>query len=59
MYSLNQMKQLVTLVIVAALVIGFGLFIRYKQTGKWICSEGIWVAQGKPVSPKPGLYCKQ
>ncbi len=34
-----------------------GILLVSGNHGKWICKDGLWVAQGKPANAKPGLYC--
>lgn len=58
MLSFNQLKQLIILLIAVVIVIAFSLWLHSRQSGKWVCKDNIWVAQGKPTEPRPGLYCK-
>lgn len=58
MLSFNQTKQFIILAIIVVLVIGVSMFLNSRKSGKWVCKDNIWVAQGKPTEPRPGLYCK-
>jgi hypothetical protein len=59
MLNFNQQKEWIILGILAAFaMVGIFYFAHFYKTGKWVCRDGIWVAQGTPPDPKPGLYCK-
>ena len=58
MFSFRQTKDWIILIIIALLVVGVSIFLRYRTTGKWVCKDNLWVAEGNPESARPGLYCK-
>jgi hypothetical protein len=58
MFSFNNIKNYIVLGIFAALaLIGLLIGMNYSP-GKWVCKDGLWVAEGNPNTKKPGLYCR-
>lgn len=61
MLSFNQQKQMIILGIFAAIAL-IGMFVVLLKKpdpnrGSWICRNGVWLAQGKPVEEKPKAPC--
>jgi len=52
------MKKNISIVVVGLAVLVLGLRFLSGEDN-WICSNGEWVAHGKPSSPMPNLYCPQ
>lgn len=57
MLSFNQSKQLIILIVIAIIAVTIGV-VAYKSKGRWVCKDNLWVAEGNPNGPKPGIYCK-
>lgn len=59
MLNFNQSKQMIILGIFALLALLGVFLVSLRSPGEWVCNDdGLWVAEGKPKDPRPGLYCK-
>ena len=43
---------------ILALIAFIGIYLATRQTGKWVCKTGTWVAEGQPAATKPPGVCK-
>lgn len=60
MLSFREQKQMIILGIFAGLALIAMLVILSKKPGtggEWICRGGAWIAEGKPIDPKPKTPC--